>query len=74
MKITKRQLRKIIRETRLPMDARDNTQRSLDRSSIAAALKMLYDALNILEDMGYEEAADDVSSAVDQISRDLSRE
>jgi len=56
------------------MDARDNTQRSLDRSSIAAALKMLYDALNILEDMGYEEAADDVSSAVDQISRDLSRE
>ena len=67
MKITKQQLRRIIKEQQLPMDARDIASRDVDRSAIRAVRSKLEHSLEILEDMGYDEAADHVIQALESL-------
>ena len=67
MKLTKQQLRRIIKEQRLPMDARDIASRDVDRSAIRAVRSKLEHSLEILEDMGYDEAADHVIQALESL-------
>ena len=67
MRVTRQQLRRIIKEQRQPMDVRDIASRDVDRSAIKAVRSKLEHSLAILEDMGYDEAADHVIQALESL-------
>ena len=67
MKITKSQLRRIIREVRQRLDVRDIASRDVGLSAIKAVRSNLEHSLDILEDMGYDEAADHVIQALESL-------
>ena len=64
MKITKRQLRRIIKEEKAKLQ---EVVPGPDAGSITAAKEALNRALTIFERMGYDEAADHVVSAIESI-------
>ena len=67
MRITKKQLSRIIKEQGQRLDVRDIAQRDVDRSAIKAVRGKLESALAILEDMGYDDAADNVIQALESL-------
>ena len=67
MRVTKRQLRRIIREVRQRLDVRDIASRDVGLSAIKAVRSNLEHSLDILEDMGYDEAADHVIQALESL-------
>jgi|GEM_PF-5452284 hypothetical protein len=67
MKISKRQLRRIIKEERQRLDVRDIASRDVGLSAIKAVRSKLEHSLEILEDMGYDEAADHVIQALESL-------
>jgi len=67
MRVTKRQLRRIIREERQRLDVRDIASRDVGLSAIKAVRSNLEHSLDILEDMGYNKAADHVIQALESL-------
>ena len=68
MKITKRQLRRIIKEEKgMLQEQSPSRDTGPDRGSIRAARESLNRALTIFEKMGYDEAADYVIAAIEAI-------
>jgi hypothetical protein len=67
MKVTKRQLRRIIKEERQNWGALDIASRDVGISAIKAVRSKLEHSLDILEDMGYDDAADYVIQALESL-------
>lgn len=67
MRVTKNQLRRIIKEQRQRLDVRDIASRDVGISAIKAVRSKLEHSLDILEDMGYDDAADYVIQALESL-------